>query len=305
MKYSNVVREFINTPWAIMPDVLAQITDTIQMRFDGGRYTDEELVERIAGMQARYDAARGDYGNQAGAVAVVPIMGVLTQRADMFSELSGAASAEKIGKQLRALAADSSVGAIVLNIDSPGGSVYGIQELGAIIKEVSAQKKTVAVANSLAASAAYWLATSAGEFVITPGGEAGSIGVLTAHVDASKYEEMLGVKTTLISAGKYKVEGNPYEPLTQEARDFTQKRVNEYYDMFVKAVAKNRGVAPDAVRTGFGQGRVLGAKEAVAENMADNVETIDAVIARLSTKRGQNIKTKQANQNALRLAELS
>ena len=301
--YARLLSEFLNTPWAIMPSYMSIMNSVMQQAVDGEKFTAEEVRGAIESQQVRYNAASTGYGNQAGGIAVIPIMGVINQRVSMMEEVSGGVSADRIAQQIKAAAADTSVGAIVLNIDSPGGSVYGIQELADTIRNVRGQKKVVAIANSLAASAAYWIATAAEEFVITPGGEAGSIGVLTAHVDVSKAEEMLGIKTTMISAGKYKVEGNPYEPLSAEAQDFIQSRVNEYYDAFIKNVAKNRSVALDDVRKGFGQGRVLGAKEAVAQGMADGVETLDAVIARLSTKRGQ--KPRQANANRLALAELS
>lgn len=300
MKYPHLIKEFLSTPWAIMPDKLAAMTELLEIAASGRTLAPDEVQARIGASQARY-AAAGSYAAQPGSVAVIPIMGVISQRVGMMEEISGGVSAERVANQIQQAADDSSIGAIVLNIDSPGGSVYGIQELSDTIRSAREKKKVVAVANSLAASAAYWIASSAEEFVITPGGDAGSIGVLTAHMDVSKYYEDLGVKTTLISAGKYKVEANPYEPLSDEAKAFLQSRVDEYYDAFVKAVAKNRGTSPEAVRKGFGQGRVLGAKQAVTEGMADGVETLNSVIARLSTKRGQ--KTMQANMNALALAE--
>ena len=92
---------------------------------------------------------------------------------------------------------------------------------------------------------------------------------------------MLGYKTTLISAGKYKVEGNPFEPLSAEAAANMQAQVNSYYDMFVGAVAKGRGVKASDVRDGFGQGRMVLATQAVAEGMADRIGTFDETIARL------------------------
>jgi capsid assembly protease len=133
----------------------------------------------------------------------------------------------------------------------------------------------------LAASAAYWVGCAAGEFYVTPGGEVGSIGVWQAHQDYSEAMAAEGVKTTLISAGKYKVEGNPYTPLDAEAQGFMQSRVDDYYAAFTKQVAKGRGVGIDAVRNGMGQGRVLGADAALAENMVDGVMTFDQVVKKM------------------------
>ena len=107
----------------------------------------------------------------------------------------------------------------------------------------------------MAASAAYWLASAANEVIITPSGEVGSIGVLAAHQDVSAAMDRDGIKTTLVSAGRYKTEGNPFEPLTDDARGYLQSRVDDYYGMFIRAVADHRRVKIDAVRDGFGSGR--------------------------------------------------
>jgi signal peptide peptidase SppA len=173
------------------------------------------------------------------------------------------------------------VAQILIDIDSPGGSVYGVSELAAEIMKARTQKPVVAVANSLAASAAYWIGCAAGEFYVTPGGEVGSIGVWQAHFDYSKALEGDGVKPTLISAGKFKVEGNPYVPLDLEALSFMQSRVDDYYNAFAKAVAKGRGLTVNDVREGMGEGRVLGADAALAAKMVDGVATFDEVLAKI------------------------
>ena len=176
---------------------------------------------------------------------------------------------------------DESVSQILIDIDSPGGSVYGVAELADEIISARAQKPVIAIANSLAASAAYWIGACASEFYVTPGGEVGSIGVWQAHQDYSKAMDEAGVKTTLISAGKFKVEGNPYTPLDEDAQAFMQSRVDDYYAAFTKAVAKGRGVSIAQVRDGMGQGRVLGAEAALASNMVDGIASLDDVVRKM------------------------
>ena len=149
------------------------------------------------------------------------------------------------------------------------------------------------------ASAAYWIGCSASEFYVTPGGEVGSIGVWQAHQDYSKALEEAGVKTTMISAGKFKVEGNPYSPLDAEALSFMQSRVDDYYAAFTKAVARGRGVPIAQVREGMGQGRVLGADAALAQNMVDGIATLDDVIKKMRRDARQPSK---AGATRLRLA---
>jgi signal peptide peptidase SppA len=282
---------FYNTPWALMPDKLAEISEFIQLRSDGIRFTAEEVEQRVGALHKPVSGVNGG-------VSVIPIFGTISQRMGMVEAMSGGTSTETLGRQIKEAANDESVGKILLNIDSPGGSVYGIQEVSKIINEAKEIKPVIAIANSLAASAAYWIGSSATEFYSTQGGEVGSIGVLTAHTDMSEALESEGYKTTIISAGKYKVEGNPYEPLEDEALTAIQKRVDEYYDDFVGAVAKNRGTTKAEVKGGYGQGRVLGAKEAKQENMIDGIMSFDDLISKL-TKRSRS----RANANRASLLE--
>jgi ClpP class serine protease len=132
-----------------------------------------------------------------GGIAVIPIYGVITQRGNMVDDVSGPGmvSTQIVTQMLRQAVADEAVSQILLDIDSPGGSVYGVSELGDAILSASAQKPVVAIANSLAASAAYWVGSQAGEFYVTAGGEVGSIGVWQAHQDYSKAMDEAGVKT--------------------------------------------------------------------------------------------------------------
>lgn len=282
--YTHIMNEFYSTPWAIIPEKLQAINAFLSMRASGGRLSDDEI--KAISSETRQSSTQG-------AVAVIPVYGVIAQRMDMMSAFSGGTSTERVTKQIQNAIADPSVGSILLDIDSPGGSVYGVQELAAEIYAARDKKPITAIANSLAASAAYWIGTAASELIVTPGGEVGSIGVITAHTDVSKLEESVGMKTTIISAGKYKAEGNQFEPLNDEAKAAIQSRIDDYYGAFVKAVAKHRGVSSSVVREGYGQGRVVGANEAIAAGMADGVATFDEVIKRMS--KGKSASKSRAN----------
>jgi len=207
------------------------------------------------------------------------VFGTIVQHASQIDICEGGTSTQQISAALSDAEADDTVAQTLIHIDSPGGSVYGVQELASQIMQ--AKKPVIAVANSLAASAAYWIGCSASEFYMTPGGEVGSIGVWMAHQDWSKALADAGVDTKLISAGKFKVEGNPYQPLGEDAERFMQSRVDDYYAAFSKGVAKGRKVGIDQVRNGMGQGRVLGAEQAMSEKMVDGIATFDEVIAKM------------------------
>jgi capsid assembly protease len=167
------------------------------------------------GLAWRADAApieRRSGSRSGGIVAILPLFGVVTQRSNLYGT-----STEQFSRNLRAAVSDSSISAIIVNVDSPGGTIAGVDELSTEIYKARSQKRIVAVANSLAASAAYWIASAAESLFVTPGGEVGSIGVFAAHTDMSKALEIEGVKVTLISSSPAKVEGNPTNPLAQRA----------------------------------------------------------------------------------------
>jgi signal peptide peptidase SppA len=278
-----LVSEFLTTPWALMPERLQAMTAVLTRWSSDEPPSDETLFQVNADRVLRDTRKQFAAANAGAGIAVLPLYGVVTQRGNMVDDISGpgSTSTQKFTSALRQVLADDTVGQILIDIDSPGGSVYGVAELATEIVKARAQKPVVAVANSLAASAAYWIGCSASDFYVTPGGEVGSIGVWQAHFDYSKALEEEGVKPTLISAGKFKVEGNPYVPLDPEAQAFMQSRVDDYYNVFIKAVAKGRGVSVADVRDGMGEGRVLGADAALAAKMVDGVATFDDVLARM------------------------
>lgn len=278
-----LLSEFLTTPWALMPERL-QAMSGILTRWSAGEPPSDETLFQVNTDRVLRDSRKQMAAASTGSgIAVLPLYGVVTQRGNMVDDISGpgSSSTQQFTSILRQMLADDTVGQILIDIDSPGGSVYGVSELASEIVKARAQKPVIAVANSLAASAAYWIGCSASEFYVTPGGEIGSIGVWQAHFDYSKALEEDGVKPTLISAGKYKVEGNPYVPLDEQAQAFMQSRVDDYYNAFIEAVAKGRGVSVADVRTGMGEGRVLGAEAALAAGMVDGIATFDDVLAKM------------------------
>jgi signal peptide peptidase SppA len=279
MRYAHVLDFVQSQPWAILPEKLAIISFALAEHVARGGLSDAEIEARIEAAGGRRSAPRA----QSGAIAVLPLFGTISHRAGMFSDSSGGTSTEAFTQAFRQVMADPSITSVVIDIDSPGGTVAGVDELAAEILAARGKKPIVAVANALAASAAYYIAASADEVVVTASGEVGSIGVFTAHQDLSRALEQTGVTTTLISAGKYKTEANPFQPLGEEARAAIQARADEYYAMFTRSVARGRGVSVDAVRTGFGEGRVVGARQALTLGMVDRIGTLDDTIARLAS----------------------
>lgn len=254
----------------------------------------EKMQQILAALEARiefkaidYEARKGTSYHTSKDVAIIPIVGTITQRPSLFA--SGGVSTEFVQNALSQALDDKSIGAIVFDVDSPGGEVYGVQELSEAIYKARGRKPMVAVSNSLMASAAYWIASAADEVVATPGGEVGSVGVVAVHMDYSEQSKMLGIKPTIIKAGKYKAEGNPYQALEDEAVAAIQSRIDEYYDMFTGSLARNRNVSKTEAK--FGEGRVFGAKEAKQRGLVDRVATLNEVLRDItSTNRTTNNK---------------
>jgi signal peptide peptidase SppA len=214
-------------------------------------------------------------------VAIVPLHGMIrpTGATGLIEMLMGAGGGlDEFRANLRMAVADPSVSRVVLDVNSPGGLVDQVPETAAEVRRLREQKPITAVANTQAASAAYWIASQADELITTPSGELGSIGAFSLHTDKSGALEKEGLDVTVMSAGRYKSEGNPYGPLDDEAREARQAKVDRYYEMFVRDVSQGRRTSPDEVRGGYGEGRTLIAEDAVTAGLADGVGTLHDVV---------------------------
>ena len=163
MNHQLLVAEFLATPWALMPERLNALAAVV-MRWSAGIPAESENMIRIQADRVIRESRRQTAAVQSsGGIAVLPLYGVVTQRGNMVDDVSGpgSTSTQQFSSALRQLIADDTVGQILIDIDSPGGSVYGVAELADEIQSARAQKPVIAVANSLAASAAYWIGCSA------------------------------------------------------------------------------------------------------------------------------------------------
>ena len=245
-------------------------------------------------------------GPRTGRMVRVKIVGPITKRDSFWAMLFGGASVEGISTTLRELAADDSVGGVLLDIDSPGGTADGLSELAGEVRKLAQSKRVTALANGMMASAAYWIGSQADEIVATPDALVGSVGVFVVHDDISGRLEMMGVKPTYVFAGKYKTEFNSDEPLTDEARSHLQEIVDETYDLFVADVAQGRKVTAAQVRSEYGEGRLLTASAARAAGLIDRVAGVDETIRRLIGAKAEGaIDSPQAREGEDGLARLA
>ena len=281
MNYPHIAARVFDTPLLIEPSKLDAILHVLGPRlgFDV-RAPEEGAVQIEYADPARHletlnkarKVEKKDEGYMvADGVAIVPVIGTMVQRSDWMTDMSGMISYDRIESRIMAALEDPSVRELILEIDSPGGEVAGAFDLADRIANARGNKPIIAVATETAASAAYLLASTADEIVVPRTGYVGSIGVVTTHVDYSRALEKRGIAVTLLYAGDKKVDGNPYEPLTESARGDLQSEINQVYELFVNTVSENRDMGVDRVR-GTQAGLFMGFK-AVDVGLADRVNS--------------------------------
>lgn len=287
------ILDVLSSPWAILPEKLAEITEIYATHLRGEKIEvkaiEAQLGRPLANDQATYDVRDG--------VAIIDMQGVLAKRMNLFTEISGGSSTELIGRDLRAALASDRVHAIVLNVDSPGGTVDGIEVLAGTVLEASrGEKPIVTYADGTMASAAYWIGSAALESYIS-GDTAvtGSIGVRMQHVDRSKQDEARGIKVTEIFAGKYKSVGTEHAPLTGEDKAYLQDLVDQTYSAFVNAVARHREVEVGAVLQNMADGRLFVGRKAIDAGLVDGVSTLDALVADLQTRERASFRRRRGS----------
>ena len=249
-----------------------------ELRADGPACVHLEALGRFLAVET--SAPRRSLPKVKGRVAVIPVQGVMSRRG--YYGVSTLA----VARALEAAADNPEVSAILLDVDSPGGSAYGTPELSAIVSKVKEAKPVVGVANTMAASAAYWTLSASTRAVVTPSGDVGSVGAFILHGEMSEALAKDGIKVSIIRSVPGKADANPYEPLTEDARQSLQASVEASHKDFVATVAKNRGKAQSYVEENFGRGRLVGAKDALKAGMVDRVATAEEVLREMTAKAG-------------------
>jgi signal peptide peptidase SppA len=278
MKHSHILSFAVDHPWAITRPMLTVVANIIGRHVAGEKLTVEEIQAALVDRKNLPQPTAG------GAVAVIPIYGVIAPRMNLLSDFSGGTTFETLTGQLRDALANKAIKTIVLDINSPGGSVAGATEFAREVMAARTKKPIVAQIQYTGASAAYWIAAACTEISAAPSSLVGSVGVYTAHEDISAALAQLGVKRTYISAGTGKVDGNETEPLTPSALDRMTTMIDEAYGRFVGDVVRGRGkgLTPDTVRNGW-EAHIYGAAEALRLGMIDSIGTLDDTLARVMT----------------------
>lgn len=268
--------DVITSPWAVLPDQLREIQSIYATHLKGEKIDIAAIEARLGRTLASDQQA---YEIRPGGVAVLTLDGVMAPKANLMMQISGGVSTQMAGLQVESAIADPRVIALVLNIDSPGGSVFGTPELAATVQELAKIKPIVTVSSATLASAAYWVGSAANAVFITgPTVQVGSIGVVASH----NYDPRASATTTEITAGKYKRIASGTAPLTTEGKAYMQGQVDHLYSVFVDTVATQRGVSAAAVLEHMADGRVFIGQQAVDRGLVDGFATVDAIVAQIT-----------------------
>ncbi|MFV1851633.1 MAG: S49 family peptidase [Thalassospira sp.] len=277
--FANLWGRLIGRPLLVTPERARDLTAYLMTRsnMSDGFIIDEDAVHSVTdlmagvtGVKARSDQHDNYYRVMDG-VAVIPVRDTLVHRLGLHPHC-GMTGYDGIALKIDRAIEDRAVKGIMLDIDSPGGEVSGVLELGETIRAARDKKPVWAVADEKAYSAAYWLGAQANRLVIPKTGGAGSIGVITMHADHSKRLDESGVKVTIISAGTHKADGNPFEPLPDDVRERVEASVEDTRQLFAQEVVKGRpGLSVDDVLATEAQ--CYSADEAVEIGLADVVQS--------------------------------
>lgn len=230
--------------------------------------------------------------------AIITITGSLVNRGAWIGTNSGLTSYEGIQHQIKSAMNDPNVHSVIFDMHTPGGEAVGAFETADAVRQLSKKKRTRAVVNGMAASAGYAIASGADEIIVSETGVAGSIGVVLLHADFSRALANEGINPTLIFAGAHKVDGNPFEALSQEVRADLQGEVNAFYDLFIKTVSKGRGNRMSAAAARKTEARTYIGQAAVDVGLADAVGSFETVLAELSRASGRT--TTQPRRSSMR-----
>jgi signal peptide peptidase SppA len=280
MKFQRILEAVHFKPWLITPTAHASIKQLLDTRLNESIKQDPSRV--------RLERPSEDFfGNDLpvmtveNGLATIPIHGVVGNRLGTIEKSCGAVGVEDISNDLQSALVDPSVKAILLDINSPGGTVTGVPELANEIAFAATKKPIYGFTDGQMASAAYWIGSSARWLYASQSADIGSIGVYLPWIDQSAAYAMEGLKVDLIknSGGTYKGAGFPGTSLTEDQRDQLQDSVDHIFLMFAEHVMSNRKINEEALR-----GQTFMGDHAAAMNLIDGVKTRSEVLEIIRSK---------------------
>lgn len=269
-----------NRPWAIMPSTHRSMVKQFEAHIEGkmaGYFTpddDEDEEDELEEANVIDPTATVD------PTTVICVDGIIGKHLSSLETMCGGVDCDSIAAQLRDASADNNVKNIVLYFNTPGGTVTGVKELAQLISDVDAIKPVYGYTDTLCASAGYWLASQCRAFYCSPSADIGSVGVYCLLLDESRALDKEGLTVNAISAGKYKLSGASFKPMTDEERTMFQNDINKTYTEFKSVVTSKRTIADENL-----QGWCFDGETSLTNGYADgNVNSLDEFITLLTTE---------------------
>jgi len=273
MKFPRIIQAVYFQPWLITPQAHAAIRTLLENRLS------ENYRAGLFDCTEDDDKPKSLLSVQNG-VGIISIEGTILRKASALERMCGAVGVEQIADAMAEAEASEHVHSVILDIDSSGGTVGGVPELGGDIADLAKKMDVIAYTGGQMCSAAYWLAAGASSIVAAPSAEVGSIGVYLPWVDQTAAYEMEGYKVDVIrnEGADLKGMGYPGTSLTTEQREHLQAGVNEIAGLFHKHVQKHRGkLDADTLR-----GQAFLSEEASRRGLINDVGTLQTTIAQLT-----------------------
>lgn len=313
--YPHLLSKIIDAPLWLHPAKAAVIYNVLAGRLGHTAMTldDDATTMQIAEMRRRPQASRffgepmRSEGENRGhktepfyvtknGVGIITITGSLVNRGAWIGSMSDQTSYEGVKHQLARAAVNSNVRSVILDIETPGGEANGAYETAAAVRALAAKKHVTALANGMAVSAGYALASGASRIVVAPSGLSGSIGTMMLHLDLSRQLDKEGITPTLIFEGAHKMDGNPVTPLSDTAIDTLRSEVKRYYELFIETVVAGRGRKTPAKAARETEGRVFIGRDAIDARLIDDVGTFEEVLEDVSRRSARTISATSKQQ---------
>lgn len=272
MKYPLIAAKVFSEPWAVTDPTLSAVWHAVTA---GVALPTPRAQDHFNDAP---DEAETDGASDipvTGFTRVIPVFGILGKHLDGMEMQCGGCSVDKVSALLSAADKDPECERIVLAFHSPGGTVTGIPELAAKIRDVGTRKDVIAYSDGMCCSAALWLASQAETFLVSTSSIIGSVGVRCMVLDESDRLAKEGVKVESFTSGKFKDMGASYKPMTDEERAMMKARVESLGTAFRAALTAHRSIAAEDM-----EGQSFTGVEAVAKGFADGLaDDLEEVLA--------------------------
>lgn len=256
--YPRIERELFQTPWLILPNTHQTLVKAFQAHITG-KQSNDVLPEDEAMAEDEVPVIVAP-----SSIAVITVEGIIGKRLGLLETMCGGCDLNNVAEAIDKVMADDSIDTIVFDFYTPGGTVTGVPELAAKIAEVSKVKNTIAYVDMLCASAGYYLASQCNVVLSAPSADLGSVGVYALYLDETRALEQEGLKVNAISAGKFKLAGASFKPMTDEERGMFQADVDKIYTEFKDAVTSKRNIKEEDL-----QGQCFTGVDAINKGYSD------------------------------------